>query len=722
MDLLQLEQEEAQAITKEALFRGAFENGPVGRAIETPDGTILQVNDALCRLLGYTQEEFRHGHCREITHPDDLEAENQLLQRLMAGEIDHFDLEKRFIHKQGHEIWGAVSAVMVRDRAGQAQFIVSQVIDLTDQKRAQEGLDSFFEISMDLLCITDLHHRLQRTNPAMQSFLGLPDSELVGRTTLDFIHPDDLEDTVRKADSFKKGHQTVYVENRYRRGDGEYRWIAWNAVLVRGSDLIYSVGMDITDLKRNNAAMAYLASIVQASENAIIGADLEMRIRSWNNGAARMYGYQPDEAIGNFMDLLAPADRRGEFYRIAQRVLAGEAVANYVTIRQRKDGTTLDIALTCSPIRDRDGRVTGFAIVHHDITDQKRVERRLISSEQRFYKAFHSSPLPNGIITTKGVIIDINEGFCRQTGYSRDEVIGVSIDDLWGSAGDEWLTRAVAEHEAENLETRLPRKDGTMATVLVTTSRVELDGQDCLLVTAVDITERSRMMEEMMRLDRLNLVGQMAAGIGHEIRNPMTTVRGFLQLLGDKEECQPYREFFTLMIAELDRANGIISEYLSLARSKPVELRMGDLNQMIEAVRPMIEADALLRGKAFAVDLGSVPQIMLDAKEIRQLVLNLVRNGLEASPEGGEVRLCTRSEAGAVVMTIQDHGQGIPPEIVAKLGTPFVTTKDNGTGLGLPVCYSIANRHNATIHVETGTSGTTFTINFPVSVQRSVGL
>jgi PAS domain S-box-containing protein len=230
----------------------------------------------------------------------------------------------------------------------------------------------------------------------------------------------------------------------------------------------------------------------------------------------------------------------------------------------------------------------------------------------------------------------------------------------------------------------------------------------------VDITERKLMEKEMSRMENLHLVGQMAAGIAHEIRNPMTTVRGFLQTFMRRKEYAQIHSQLGLMVTELDRANSIITEYLALARTKPLDLSPHSLNEIIASLLPLMESDALLHEKWVVSQLSAdLPQLLLDAQEMRQLILNLVRNGLEAMARGGRLTIGTVAERDHVILFVQDQGSGIPAEVLAKLGTPFLTTKDNGTGLGLPICYSIAHRHNAQIDVKTGDSGTTFSVKFP---------
>lgn len=237
-----------------------------------------------------------------------------------------------------------------------------------------------------------------------------------------------------------------------------------------------------------------------------------------------------------------------------------------------------------------------------------------------------------------------------------------------------------------------------------------------------EMVRREQMEKEMARLDRLNTIGEMAAGIGHEIRNPMTTVRGFLQLMEEKERYAQDREFLQLMLSELDRANSIISDFLSLAKNKAVDLKEQNLNAIIEGLFPLIQADAMVTDKNIEKDLGDIPVLLLDEKEIRQLILNLVRNGLEAMTDGGKLTIRTVVDREEAVMAVQDEGPGIEDEVLRKIGTPFFTTKDTGTGLGLAVCNGIAARHNARIDVESTPQGATFYVRFRPLDQGGFGL
>ena len=234
-----------------------------------------------------------------------------------------------------------------------------------------------------------------------------------------------------------------------------------------------------------------------------------------------------------------------------------------------------------------------------------------------------------------------------------------------------------------------------------------------------DITTRKKLEQELFRLDRLNLVGQMAANIGHEIRNPLTTVRGYLQVLSMKKDLVAYHENFCVLLDELDRANALITDYLSLSKHRLTNRQSHSLNAILEALYPLLQATAMGTNNLIEIQLGKIPDILVDEKEIRQLILNLTRNGLEAMRPGKTLTIRTFYENEAVVLSIQDQGHGIPSDVLDKIGMPFFTTKESGTGLGLAICYSIANRHGAKVQIETSSNGTTFIIRFRID-QRLV--
>ena len=343
-----------------------------------------------------------------------------------------------------------------------------------------------------------------------------------------------------------------------------------------------------------------------------------------------------------------------------------------------------------------------------EILERKEIGKRLRKTSQKLANILESITDVIFTLNHQWEFIFVNEEAEKYWQKGKEELIGQNIWELFPELLSEYyplLKKAMNRKEASHFEIRDLHSD-------VPYDVHVYPSHEGLSIYYHDISERRMFEKEMARLDRLNLVGQMAAGIGHEIRNPMTTVRGFLQLLGDKEEFIQSKDYFELMIEELDRANSIITEFLSLAKNKVVDLKPLSLNMLIETIYPLIQADAMVSDKEIIMELQDTEVLLLDEKEIRQLILNLVRNGLEAMPGSGKLTIGTFMDGEDVVLAVRDEGSGMRPEDLEKIGTPFFTTKENGTGLGLATCYSITARHNAEIQIDTGPSGTTFFVRF----------
>lgn len=356
-----------------------------------------------------------------------------------------------------------------------------------------------------------------------------------------------------------------------------------------------------------------------------------------------------------------------------------------------------------------------LAIAAASALDNARLFAELQKAEQQYRSIFENETEGIFRVACDGHYLMVNPAMVHILGYNKpEELLNLKSSIDYKSILNGKTQRNEFEHQVS-------RRDGTVIWVSENI-RVVLDDKGEILYyegTMEDITQRKEsehFERELSRLDRLNLVGEMAASIGHEIRNPMTSIRGFLQMLKSKEDSSN-QDYYDLMIEELDRANTIISDYLGMAKDKPLDLRSCHLHEIIESLQPMILADARYSDIQVKLDLDDAPLVFIDEKEIRQLILNLTRNGIEAMSTGGTLTIGIRSENDNALLFIRDEGPGLDQLMLKNLGTPFLTTKENGTGLGLAVCYRIAARHQAKIKVDTGPQGTTFWVIFPRSLE-----
>lgn len=651
--------------------------------------------------------------------------------------------ELEFVWKDGISKTALWSSKPVYDEKGLFVGVVATLEDATEKeevlkklKDSEERYRAIFENSMDGIILTCTDGRIISANPALCQMLGYTEAELcaLGRNSVvdltDPRLPAALEE--RKRTGAFQGELLLI------RKDGTKIQVGETCKVFQGGDgssLTSTILRDITEKKRidqelnryrrrlQNLVAQQVGELQEKNElielahDAIIVCDLNGRITSWNKGAEELYGWAYFEVLGkNLQDLLD--SNFPNFAGIKQQVLLSCGRWDGEIVHKRKDGKKIFVYSRQVVKRNIDGKPAAILEIDRNITDEKMALKALRESEERFSKAFEMNPFPM-VITAgwEGRFINVNKSFLTLLGYKKEEVTGTSTDNLNIFYDEDWreFGRCLSEKgKCENLEVTLKTKSGAKRICIAYSDRIQIAGDWCILAILYDITEKKRYENELERLDRLNLIGEMASSIAHEIRNPLSVVRGFLQLMQEKEARQSAADNFDLMINELDRANSIISEYLSLARNKLVEFQTMNLNNAVKGVCPLIEADAIKSDKEIFVDLGDIPDILLDGKEIRQLILNLVRNGLEAMPSGGTLYLKTYFTGKEVVLEVEDGGIGIPNELVDKIGQPFVTSKENGTGLGLSVCFRICERHNAKIDFKTSGDGTTFYVRFPV--------
>ena len=371
------------------------------------------------------------------------------------------------------------------------------------------------------------------------------------------------------------------------------------------------------------------------------------------------------------------------------------------------------------PLYYLSGTRKGLLILGHDITSRKQTEAKLRFSESRSRTLVEQAS--DGIFLTglQGQFFDVNQRACAMLGYGREELLSMRLQQIVLAEERNRLPDdlgRIACGTSEINEYTLVRKNGQTIPVEINTTRLS---DRSLLTIARDISERRQSQEiqkqlelDAARIDRLHLVGEMAVSLGHEIRNPMTTVRGYLQFMLNKDDLVSYVSWIKLMLDDLDKANATITRFLSLARNKSLDLVPSNLNTVISNMVSEFSLQAAKEFKQIQLELTPLPQLLLDANEISQLISNLVNNALDATPIGDTLHIATYTEARHVVLSVQDEGPGIPERLQKKLGIPFVTTKNDALGLGLAVCYHIALRHNASIKISTGQSGTLVSVYF----------
>ncbi|PLR76610.1 PAS domain-containing sensor histidine kinase [Bacillus sp. V3-13] len=347
-------------------------------------------------------------------------------------------------------------------------------------------------------------------------------------------------------------------------------------------------------------------------------------------------------------------------------------------------------------------------------------------SEESYKQLIESLP-ESVIIHHNGIILYVNKAAeIMAAARSKEELIGRSIFDFLPREEDDLVKERIEQVYKEkkplmNFEHRVTRLDGKTIFFEESSLYILFEGKEAVLSIGKDITDRKEKTERLLqKSEKLALVGQMAAGIAHEIRNPLTSIKGFIQLFRSNNSQE---EYFEIVLAELERINLIVGEFLVLAKPTAIVFQEKNLKNLIKDVVMLINTQSILNNVQIFVEFGAdIPNISCEENQLKQLFINILKNGIEAMPMGGTIDLkVEKKEDGKVSILFIDHGVGIPEERIPTLGEPFYTTKEKGTGLGLMTCYKIVETHNGELNITSKVGqGTTIEIILPVLTKEHI--
>ncbi|MNO33760.1 Sporulation kinase E [compost metagenome] len=353
------------------------------------------------------------------------------------------------------------------------------------------------------------------------------------------------------------------------------------------------------------------------------------------------------------------------------------------------------------------------------------MELKQKSEENRSMKE-HLESIINGtadaihVTDSKGRILRVNSAFEELYGWSTEEIIGSKLEFIPPFKAEErfeWRSEQELEHGGSFVlaETVRLRKDGSQVNVSISESPIyNEEGEVTAFITiSRDMTEHNKMEDLLLRSEKLTTVGRLAAGVAHEIRNPLTTLRGFLQM---QQSMKMVNEMHTdIMLSELDRINLIVSEFLILAKPQAVHFEVKDVRFTLGDVISLLDSEAHLHNIEFQVDFSQAPILVhCEENQLKQVFINVLKNAMEAMPSGGLIKILVEEDDRKAVVRVIDQGEGISKERLKKLGEPFYTNKEKGTGLGLMVCQRIIEAHKGLLEFDSELGkGTVVTITLP---------
>jgi len=497
--------EEALSETK-SWCHAIFEGVETGIFIIDPEThTLIHANLVAAEMVGLPREKIVGGLCHHFVCPAD---KGRCPVTDLGQSVDN---SERILLTANGERRAIIKTVRLVEVAGRKQLLES-FVDITALKRAEASLreseDRFrtaFENAPYGMCMTAQDGRFMHANAALCGILGYSEEELLAGAWQQITHPDDLARSLKAAVDLKRPRAApLDLEKRYIRKDGSIVWarlkISPAIGTASGPSHFITQIEDITQRKQADAAQAFLVSLVESSADAIVGESLDGTVLSWNRGAQELYLYEAEEMIGKPISQLVPPERVGELELGLDATARDGKVIRYETVRVRKDGIPVDVALTLSPVRDAAGKITGIATIAHDITPRK------LREQQTQLQTAALESTANGIVITNrnGQILWVNPAFTRLTGYAAEEVLAQTPRILKSGAQSEAFYRelwsTITRGDTWHGEIVNRRKDGSLYNEEMTITPVRAADGSIHHFVAVqqDVTERKHAQEELL--------------------------------------------------------------------------------------------------------------------------------------------------------------------------------------------------------------------------------
>ena len=737
------------------------------------EGRFLYVSPAYCRVFGKTEEELLNSAFIPLVHEDDRQSTQEAMQALFVPPHTAY-MEQRAMTVDGWR-WLAWNDSAILGPGGKIEAIVGVGRDISERKEADELLrqseerfGKAFHSSPAPLVISDITTgRFIDVNARWVEMLGHAKEEQIGRTSkevgiwADPRQRDNAIQILREAGSFKD----FPIEFLTRTGD--VRSALWSAEIVslQGREVMLSLLFDYTERKRAEEALRknekLYRSVVDNIHDVFYRTDAKGRLIMVSPSGVRLLGYErAEEMLGRPTDdfWFDPAARQDFLERIQREGV----VADFEVVLRRRDDEPVLVATSSGFYRDEAGTVLGVEGIFRDITERKRTEERLRQSEEKFSRLFKLSPDAISLSEPdSGLLVEVNDAYAKLTGYEQSELVGRSSLELGLFVNPDGRRRVVERlktaGQVTSMEVEFRRKDGAHVQCSVSCQFITIGQERFLLAVMRDVTEFKRMQEMMVQSEKMVSVGGIAAGIAHEINNPLgiivQTAQTLVQrtrpdfsrnievaesigldmtLLEKYMQARKILPFVQDMQAAAVRAADIIRHMLDFSRRSESRRAVCALPVIVDRALTLAQSDYDLKKsfdfkrigivKEYASDLTSIE---CTETEMEQVVLNLLRNAAQAmslvEPPQGDPTIVIRllNSPFGVRCEVEDNGPGMPAEIRRRVFEPFYTTKPPGigTGLGLSVSYFIVTRgHGGKMWVEsTPGAGARFIMELPVS-------
>jgi len=747
-DITERKRFERELRDSESRYRGLFEHVQHGIFISTKGGRFLDCNPALLEMLGYrSKEEFlKIDIARDLyVNPED----RRTFQRLVERDGFAKDFEVEFKRKDGNRITILLTAHPIRDEKGEIIGYQGLNIDITERKemerKVQEAVKKFQKISEmgdDGIIVIDEGNRIMFANTMATELTGYVNEELLGMKFTDLLNARDRKFLAEMHDQVGLDEsKRLCTEMDILTADGRTKEAEVCITIARpeaGRMNTYVYLRDITERKRFErdlkASEEKYRTLFERVRHGLFISTKEGRFLDCNQALLEMAGYDDK---GEFLEIdiardlyVNPRDRR----RFQKLIEKEGFVKDFEVDFKKKNGETITILLTAHVLRGPDGEVIGYEGLNIDITERKKMERELREANEFLSNLIESSV--DGIIVTdmKGDILIFNKGAERILGYHAEEVIGkMNIREIYAPGVAQEVMQKMRSPDYGGVgklnSLRIVHRnkwgewvDGDLSASLIYDDQVN---EIASIGIFKDLRERLKMEEklretqqQLMQSEKLAAMGRLTSQIAHELNNPIYGIMNTLELL--KTEIPPdskRRKILEMSLSETERLSEILRNMLSFSKPEEEIRRPIDVNELLEGIALFV--DKQMREANIDIETRferEIPKVMGSTNQLRQVLLNIIRNAKEAMPQGGILSLETMREDERVIINIKDTGIGISEEIQDKIFEAFFTTKAavKGVGLGLSVCYGIIKDHGGEIRVESEEGrGSTFSVLLP---------